>query len=133
MSFFPDLRAKKLRLFAQMEAMEAKKEGLVAADVSSETKNKPSIGKILFFLGGLGAIVGYTCFSDEISAFLGNEPQEKKKLPLSLLPSAEKRNDTPKDESKKLIEKIKMYQMEEEKRLLSSHSPSESSTDWIKY
>jgi len=112
-SLFPDMRAQRLRLLAELRALEAEEQGLTAAKIVPTPEEKPSMTKALIFLAGIGAVVGWACYGRSFMALFGEGSEDE-------APAREKTTD----EAKKMIDKIKLFDMEEAVKQLEGTKPT---------
>jgi hypothetical protein len=102
------MHARHLRLVAELKAKEAKEAGISAAEIVSPPKEKVSLGKVGFFLLGIGAVTYYLAFGKSHPFEEKIKEQPKKDM----------------EESKALIEKIKLFQMQEFKEITNRCEPN---------
>ena len=106
---FPSPAARHASLMRELEAREARQSGITSAEVVTPSREKPSIGKILFFLAGVGAVCYFVLrddshpFEDALKAF------------------GKKEDPKPKDESRHLISQIKFHQEKEMEELIAKY------------
>ena len=93
-----DQKKRHRQLMAELAALEAKDAGISSAQIIPSPKEKLSLGKALFFLGGLGAAIYYFAFSGSGPFDGGDEKAPKKDEPGT---------------SKHIIEQIKFGKMDE--------------------